>query len=851
MNQPSSPEPNQRTNIDDSSISGQVGQAGRDSTQHQGTGNIFKDVTIYFNPQKKDSDNRQTRQEDLNRQALLNKVHNYWIKGVMERSLYSRIKIELGLEERLDAIDLVSETPEHLRQFLPPGMKAIAKFDELGVGRTLLILGQPGSGKTITMLEIASELIERAKQDPQAPIPVVFNFSSWVQERCKMVDWLVKEFETGIYKIPKVISQNWIENQQLLLLLDGLDEVREELRESCVQAINQFSQDYGRTEIIVSSRIKAYENVSQYLRLRFQNAILLQPLTSEQIENYLNQATEELHGVQIAMQTDPVLQKLAQTPLMLSIMALAYQDVPASEFSAMNLETRQQHLWDKYIDRIFERKHRDRPYSRNLTLHWLKFLAQRTIQESQTQFLIEQIKPSWLKPGMQRRIYPLAAGLIAGLIVEWVYGFPLGLIAGQLSFQMLIGLTIGVLGVIASLNFEIQLFTAIRRSWSFRKAWKAAFAGLISSLLIGVIIWLIGTPLGLVASSLQYFLLMGLNTGLAIAVISAILVGLVDSKKLDDETNANLNNFTDTNQGVWQSASISGLITLVTFTVIILPQAILNEFFTPLSALLGCVSLYAGGMACIQHLTIRLMLWRNRQIPWNYTHFLNYATEQMFIQKTGGGYQFIHDLLRRRIALNQDFKTTIFSKNIKITRLNNALITISIIAALLLSFLLPLTINTWRVPPSLAERWSPRLNTGDRLIIDRVRFHFGELQRWDIISFKPTTDMREAGFKYTRAVKQVLGIPGEKIKIKDGNIYINDKILNNSNYLAYPDFLEYLKNHGSSITVPKNMYLVTVNITNDKNKNDKFNIHLIPKKQIDGLVTFRFWPVNKIGAVAQ
>lgn len=833
MNQPSSPEPNQRTNINDSVMSGQVSQAGRDSIQ------------IQFNWLKKNSENNSTQKD---RKALLHKVRNYWITGVMERSsLYSQIKIELELEERLDLIDLVWETPEHLSQLLPPGMRAITKFDELGVGRTLLILGEPGSGKTTTMLEIARELIARAEQDPQAPIPVVFNLSSWVYEKWKLVDWLIKEFETGIYKIPKITSKNWIENQQLLFLLDGLDEVREDLRESCVQVINQFSQKYGRTEIIVCSRINAYKSLSQYLR--FQSSLLLRPLKPEQIENYLNQAKEKLYGVEIAMQTDPVLRKLAQTPLMLSIMALAYQDVPASEFSVMNLEERQQHLWDKYIDRMFERKQSDRPYSKNLTLHWLKFLAQRMIQESQTQFLIERIKPSWLEPGMQRRTYPIASGLIAGLIIEWVYGLPLGLIAGQLSSQMFTGLMSGVLGVISSLHPEIQLFTGIRRSWSFQKAWKAAFAGLISSFIIAVIIWLIGTPIGLVASSLQYFLYIGLNTGLVIAVISAILVGLVDSKKLDDETNTNLNNSADTNQGVWQSAKISSLITLVTLSIIILPLAILSQFFTPLSALLGCVSLYAGGMGCIQHLTIRLMLWQTGDVPWNYTHFLNYSTDKMFVQKTGGGYQFIHDLLRRRIRLSQDYSKTILSINLKNFNLNNALTNIFIIAALLISLLFPLTINSWKVTPLLAEILSPRLNIGDRLIIDRLMPHFGEFKRWDIISFKPTIDMKKEGFKYTRDIKQILGIPGDKIKIKDENIYINDEVLKKSNFIAYTDLMEYLKNHGSLITLQKDIYLVAVNITNEKNRNDKFNIHVISKKQIDGLVMFSFWPVNKIGKV--
>lgn len=38
------------------------------------------------------------------RQLLINKVRNYWVKGVLEKSLYNQILIELDLEERLDRI---------------------------------------------------------------------------------------------------------------------------------------------------------------------------------------------------------------------------------------------------------------------------------------------------------------------------------------------------------------------------------------------------------------------------------------------------------------------------------------------------------------------------------------------------------------------------------------------------------------------------------------------------------------------------------------------------------------------------------------------------------------------------
>ena len=45
-----------------------------------------------------------TPQQSRNRQALLNKVNSYWVKGVLENSLQNRALIALGLEERLDTV---------------------------------------------------------------------------------------------------------------------------------------------------------------------------------------------------------------------------------------------------------------------------------------------------------------------------------------------------------------------------------------------------------------------------------------------------------------------------------------------------------------------------------------------------------------------------------------------------------------------------------------------------------------------------------------------------------------------------------------------------------------------------
>jgi predicted lipid-binding transport protein (Tim44 family) len=71
-------------------------------------------------------------------------------------------------------------------------------------------------------------------------------------------------------------------------------------------------------------------------------------------------------------------------------------------------------------------------------------------------------------------------------------------------------------------------------------------------------------------------------------------------------------------------------------------------FYGPFIGLIAVI--FGGGKDCIQHLTLRLILYAHGYIPWNYARFLDYATERIFLQKVGGGYIFIHRLLLEHFA---------------------------------------------------------------------------------------------------------------------------------------------------------------------------------------------------------
>jgi len=114
-----------------------------------------------------------------------------------------------------------------------------------------------------------------------------------------------------------------VNDDQILLLLDGLDEISPGYRSECVKAINTYRREHGLTPIVVCSRIDDY--LHQKTRLKLQGAVTIQPLTMQQIDAYISSAERELAPLRVALRTDPLLQELVITPLMLSILAVTFQ----------------------------------------------------------------------------------------------------------------------------------------------------------------------------------------------------------------------------------------------------------------------------------------------------------------------------------------------------------------------------------------------------------------------------------------------------------------------------------------------------------------------------------------------
>jgi MFS family permease len=417
-----------------------------------------------------------------------------------------------------------------------------------------------------------------------------------------------------------------MQTDQILPLLDGLDEVPREARMACVQAIGTYRREH-LVYLVVCSRQAEYEEIERSQRLELHNAVVVQPLTPKQVETYLQRAGSSLASVREALQTNAVLQELTTTPLMLSILTLAYmgarvQDLPQQGSAGVQ----QQHIFATYIERMVERKGDGERYPLAYTKAWLSWLAQQMWIHNQTIFFLEHLQPDWLAQG-QRSFYRWSVGLGIGLSMGlgcWLVG---GLVGG-----LLIGLLAGLTyGLPFGRSARIEPVEALTWSWKGGDA-RPVFFGLNRRPVFGL---LAGLFIGLLAG-LYFGLVIGLLVGLYFGLVFALLGGL-SKNLLTDRLHLS------PNEGMRRSLK-NGLFYALVGALGVGPFAglevglLCGRFNGLLVGLLcGLSTVFLGGMfyglgAVIQHVALRIWLWQTKMFPWQAVRFLDDATTRILLQ---------------------------------------------------------------------------------------------------------------------------------------------------------------------------------------------------------------------------
>jgi hypothetical protein len=639
------------------------------------------------------------------RAAMLHQVRHQWIEGVLKQSLASEVRVRLGITLRPDMIQQAVRGDRSQPQLLAVGMPVSRVFDEAKSG--LLILGAPGSGKTTVLLELARDLLNRAKTDQTQPIPVVLNLSSWAARRPPLTEWLTDELHNR-YSVVRSIAEEWVAARKILPLLDGLDEVATAYHAACIEAISIFQGEHEPARIVVCSRIQEYTALVSQLRV--DQAIELQSLTRQQVSDYLAAAGSALADVQAALTTDETLWELLSSPLVLNIVALTYQDQRAHALRSPSTGAqRLTELFTAYTQRMLE--HRPGRYTSAQTLHWLASLARQLRERSQTEFRLNHLTPDWLPTTAQRWLATFAPVLSTGLLgwlLSWLLGGQLGGQLGGLFVGLLVGLSLTtdqpakeihwnwagligglVLGLIAGLVFGLAIKPVVGLVGGLLFGLTVGLAvGLISGLASGLIVSLIGGLVGglLVwlffkpVAGLVHGLIGGLTAWLIIGLASALTIWLTSLlarglfSRLTDERSR-------LNKRIHQSARyalvgglaaglasglffgligalVGGLVSgLIGGLVVGLVGGLIAGLAGGLAvgAVVGLVDgLVVGRAAGLQPYSVRVLLASNGLAPLRYVRFLDEATEQLFLRRVGSGYLFVHGLLLNYFA---DLKT--------------------------------------------------------------------------------------------------------------------------------------------------------------------------------------------------
>lgn len=136
------------------------------------------------------------------------------------------------------------------------------------------------------------------------------------------------------------------------------------------------------------------------------------------------------------------------------------------------------------------------------------------------------------------------------------------------------------------------------------------------------------------------------------------------------------------------------------------------------------------------------------------------------------------------------------------------------------------------------------LNDGDNLIIEKLSYRFGDVERFDIVVFPYYDGAASMDVYY---IKRIIGLPGETIQITDGKIYINGDVLE-EDYGYYIDDIP-MKGYDAEeeIYIGENEYFVLGD--NRNNSTDSRKIGCITRDHIEGRACFRIFPLNKFGVI--
>lgn len=172
----------------------------------------------------------------------------------LNESIFASKSAEVKPLDRLD-YSLGDSLPSQTNSPTIPAMSAVESCQKL------LILGKPGSGKT-TLLKYLS-LCAIRQQLPSSRIPLFISIRRWIQ-RVKNIEELKKDqlsflaylrYKYGSLGISPDHLELLLKQGQILIWLDGLDQVNKETRSQVIQSVISLAETYDQNQFIITCRL--------------------------------------------------------------------------------------------------------------------------------------------------------------------------------------------------------------------------------------------------------------------------------------------------------------------------------------------------------------------------------------------------------------------------------------------------------------------------------------------------------------------------------------------------------------------------------------------------------------------
>jgi signal peptidase I len=144
------------------------------------------------------------------------------------------------------------------------------------------------------------------------------------------------------------------------------------------------------------------------------------------------------------------------------------------------------------------------------------------------------------------------------------------------------------------------------------------------------------------------------------------------------------------------------------------------------------------------------------------------------------------------------------------------------------------------IPRFLVEGTSmePNFHNQERVVVSRLDYMLGHPQRGDVIVFNHVED--------TYLIKRIVGLPGEKVELKDGKVYINDVRLEET--YSWGICVSHSCTDESWTLGPDEYFVLGDNRSSSM---DSHNFGPIKLSQIVGKVRMRYWPLNQFDWISR